>query len=80
LSGDEQTKRKALNLLLRSAEEQRRTLPDEQLREAVSDDLVTAVFELAWKHQWDRSSADFTRETRPIVDQAVDGAVQSVED
>jgi len=80
LSSDERTKQEARRVLLKLADERRRSLDDAQLQEVLSDEMVTALFELAWKHQWERSSANFTREARPIVDAAVDGAVHSVED
>jgi hypothetical protein len=80
LSGDERTKREALRVLLQLAEERRRTLDDVQLQRVLSDELVSALFDLAWKYQWERSAAGFIREARPLVDTAVDGAVSSVED
>jgi hypothetical protein len=80
MPGDEQTKQKALDLLLELAEERRRSIDDERLRQVASAELVAAVFELAWQHQWDRAPADFIRAVRPIVDETVAKAVNPVED
>jgi hypothetical protein len=80
LPGDEKTKQKALDLLLELAEGCRSAIDDRQLREVAAPNLVTAVFELAWKHQWDRTPDNFLRAVRPIVDQAVAEAVISIED
>jgi hypothetical protein len=77
LPGSEEARQEALRLLLQLANEKRGTIEDERLIEVVSDDLVSAVFEIAWKHQWDPDPAAFSREARPLLESAVDKVVKA---
>jgi len=79
LSGDQQTKQKALELLLQLADARRAAIEDVRLRQVLSDELVAEVFEIAWKRQWDKSDNALLRDVRPIVDDAVARAVTSSE-
>lgn len=80
MSGDARTKQEALRVLLHLANERRRALADPQLQGALSDEMIRALFELAWKHQWERSLTAFIREARLLVDATVDEVVSTVED
>lgn len=80
MSGDQQTKQKALEVLLGLADSRRASIEDERLRHMLSDELITEVFETAWKRQWDKNDNALLREVRPIVDAAVSRAVSSSED
>ena len=80
MPGDEQTKQKALDLVLEIAEKQGAAIEDEQLRRVASAQLLSAVFELAWEHQWERTPASFVRAVRPLVNEAVSSVVIPDED
>jgi len=80
LEHSDETKRKAVELLLDLAKERRGAMDNDALALAFSDDLVLEVFELAWAHQWERNTEDFRRETRTVVGTAVERTVTSLED
>ena len=80
MSGDRQTKQKALEMLLELAESRRGSIEDERLKQVLSDGLIEEVFETAWQRQWDKSDTMLLRDVRPIVDAAVSRAVSPRED
>jgi len=66
------TKDRALEVLLVHLARLRERVDDSQARELLSDELARAVFDLAWRHQFDDYRNDFQRRVRDTVEIAIE--------
>jgi ABC-type transporter MlaC component len=67
----------ALELVRNLADRRFRELKDEDTRIVLSPDVVDAVFDAAWEHQFDRDRTSIQRKIRDIVQTAVSKVVDN---
>lgn len=67
----------ALELIHNLANQRFSELKDEDVKKVLSSEVVDAVFEAAWEHQFDRERTAIRRTIRDIVQTAVAEVVDS---
>ena len=66
----------ALRLIRELAEQRLKQLKDEDSRRVLSPEVVDAIFEVAWAHQFDRDRTEIQHNIRDIIQ----GSVRKVVD
>jgi hypothetical protein len=66
------TKAGALQVLLQLLPETSREINDEAIRGLLGQEMITQVFEQAWKHQFEDDRGQFQRVTRDMVLEAIE--------
>ena len=68
----QRTKQRALAVLLDEITSIRSAIADRSARQALTDRVVTEIFEVVWRRQFDEYRNEATRQVREIVDIAID--------
>ena len=68
------TRQRALDMLLQRMATIRPAISDESAKALLTDDLLTRIFDVAWQHQFDEDRSEATRQTREIVNIAIDSS------